>query len=585
MRLWSQMKFLQRLLIVLIVFLIVPVLVVSAGLFSSAFPLAQREMRDMLVKTVDQLHENINYRVTGYQNMIMQMAVDPRIAAALTHPYTDLQEEVLALQQINGTISRVRSYFPIKTIQFYKTNASLHADGGSIIDLERAEAYPWVQAMDDAIQPFYWYFSLQSQQPTFHISKRLIDYSINESYGILDYEITTQALFDQLGNPIDLDNSWIVLADEQGRALIDYSDLRTGDSIRSLGYLDETFSSGSGYYDAMIDGQKHLVVYQTTTLGWKVISIVSQEVLWQQLQSVRYAAIAASGLFVLLTLVVLFSFGKRITNRINRLVRSMRKVREGAFGLTVKVNGKDELGDVEDAFNEMSLRLEASMSEIAAARIAAEAEKLRLLQAQINPHFLYNTLALVKSLAMDVKAPEISEVVDALARFFRLALNQGQDVLTLRQELEHVRAYLYIHELRYPGWVACLWEIDEQALDCSMVKLTMQPLIENCLQHAFVHQGGRGTLRIRAVAEEGGLVLSIADDGIGMTEERARELMHASTAPVSGQGGFGIANVHERLQRHYGHELHFKIASQLEVGTTIMIRIPQHDDASKEAKP
>ena len=224
------------------------------------------------------------------------------------------------------------------------------------------------------------------------------------------------------------------------------------------------------------------------------MTIVSQEELWQQLQLVKNAAIAVSILFVVLTVSVLPSFGLRTTKRLNFLVRSMRRVRGGDMGLTVKVHSKDELADLEEEFNAMSIRLEQSLQEMSEARSRAETEKLNLLQAQINPHFLYNTLALVKSMAMDVGSSEISGTVDALAKFFRLALNRGVDILSFKEELEHVKAYLDIHESRYPGRLTVAFDVEEGTLSCEIVKITLQPIVENALLHAFVHTGGRGHL-------------------------------------------------------------------------------------------
>ncbi|GBG09801.1 two-component sensor histidine kinase [Paenibacillus agaridevorans] len=570
---WSQIRLLQKLIIVLIVFLIVPVLVVGISLFSITLPLAQRETRDMLGKVVDQLHENVQYRVTGYQNMLMQMAVDPRLSASLTQTYSELQDEVLALQQINASISRVRSYFPIKTIRFYKSNPTLREDGGAVFDMERAERLPWTAAMSESRQPFYWYFDADNPQPAFHIGKWLVDYMSNDDYGIIDYEVTTQALFENLANPLEFEDSWIVIADQNGKALIDYRGLKIGDSIADLTYLNDSYSSKSGSYTERIDGKNHLIVYQTTSLGWKIITIVSQEALWERLQLVRQAAIAASILFVVLTLVVLISFGKRITNRLNVLIRSMRKVREGTLGLTVRINGKDELGDVEETFNQMSRQLETSMLENAAARSAAETEKLRLLQAQINPHFLYNTLALVKSMAMDVGSAEISGTVDALAKFFRLALNQGRDVLLLREELEHIQAYLDIHEWRYPGKVTVRYVIDEATLLCEIVKITLQPIVENALMHAFTHRGGRGAITISAKLAERFLFIRIEDDGKGMNEAQLQDLMNPPMQESG--GGFGLYNVRERLTRFYGAGFEMTVASVPEQGTVVSLRIPQ----------
>ncbi|QHT62995.1 HAMP domain-containing protein [Paenibacillus lycopersici] len=573
---WHRVRLLQKLILIVIVFLILPVLIVGYYLFSTSLPLAQKESREMLEKVAYQLNENIEYRIIGYQNILMQMSLDPGITTALTQHYQSLQEEVTALQQINAAVNRIRSYFPMKKIQFYKTNASLHEDGGVVLNMEQADSQPWHAAMGGSNKQFYWYFERKGDdaQPSLHLSKWLVDYLTNEKFGIVHVEITNRALFDQLSNPLEFKKGWIVVADAQGRVLTNVMDKQASDNIKALPYLQPVYASDQGWYSTTIDGKQSMVVYETNRLGWKIVTVVSQEELWQKLQLVKNAAVAVSVLFVVLTIAVLASYGLRIKHRLNSLVRSMRRVRDGDIGLTVKVYGKDELADVEGEFNTMSLRLKQSLGDIAEARSAAETEKLKLLQAQINPHFLYNTLALVKSMAMDVGSAEISRTVDALAKFFRLALNRGGDILPFREELEHVRAYLNIHESRFPGRLAVEIDVDEEALSCEIIKITLQPIIENALLHAFVHTGGRGRLRIRGCLQDGMLCITIADNGSGMTPEQAKDLLENANGAKE-RAGFGIYNVNERLKRHYRHSYSLTIESKPGAGTTIRLLIPQ----------
>ncbi|REE68730.1 two-component system sensor histidine kinase YesM [Paenibacillus taihuensis] len=386
--------------------------------------------------------------------------------------------------------------------------------------------------------------------------------------------MTNRALFDQLSNPLEFKKGWIVIADAQGRVLTNVTDSVKVDNIKALPYLQDVYAAGQGWYSTKINGKQSMVVYQTNRLGWKIITVVSQQELWQKLQLIKNGAIAVSVLFVVLTIAVLSSFGLRIKNRLNSLVRSMRRVRDGDLGLTVKVYDKDEVADLEEEFNTMSLRLKQSLGEIAEARSAAETEKLKLLQAQINPHFLYNTLALVKSMAIDVGSAEIGRTIDALAKFFRLALNRGGDILPFREELEHVRAYLDIHESRFPGRLTTIFEIEEETLSCEIIKITLQPIIENALLHAFIRTGGRGTLHIRARLQDDMLCITITDNGSGMIPEQVKDLLEKAEG-AKHRMGFGIYNVNERLQRQYRNAYRMTIQSKPDEGTSIGLFIPQ----------
>jgi sensor histidine kinase YesM len=573
---WNRVRLLQKLILIVILFLIFPVLIIGYYLFSTSLPLAQKESREMLEKVAYQLNENIEYRIIGYQNTLMQLSLDSGITTTLTQHYQSLQDEVMGLQQINSAVSRIRSYFPMKTIQFYKTNASLHEDGGTVLNMERAEKEDWYSAMNDGNRQFYWYFEWKDDhsEPSLHLSKWLVDYLTNEKFGIIHVEVTNRALFDQITNPLALKKGGFVVLDDQGRILADSMNRQDDGDISQLPYLQKVYEANHGWYSAKIGGLQSLVVYDTNRLGWKVVTIVSQEELWNKLQLVRKAALMVSALFVVLTVSVLTGFGLRTTKRLNSLIRSMRRVRSGDMGLTLKVHGNDELADLEEEFNNMSIRLEQSLRDISEARSRAETEKLNLLQAQINPHFLYNTLALVKSMAMDVGSAEIGNTVDALARFFRLALNRGVEMLPFREELEHVKAYLEIHESRYPGRLTAVFDVEEDTLACEMVKITLQPIVENALLHAFVHTGGRGRLTLTARLREETLCVTIADNGSGMTQEQLRHLLE-NASDAKNREGFGIYNVNERLKRHYGPSCQLLIRSVPGEGTQVQLFIPQ----------
>jgi two-component system sensor histidine kinase YesM len=575
-RYWHRVRLLHKLILIVIFFLVLPVLIFGYYLFSTSLPLAQKESREMLEKVAYQLNENIEYRIVGYQNILMQMSLDPGITTTLTQQYQSLQEEVTGLQQINSAISRIRSYFPMKKIHFYKNNSSLHEDGGAILNLEKAVLQNWYPAMEGKDQQFYWHIERKEDdaESSLHLSKWLVDYLTNEKFGIIHIEVTNRALFEQLSNPLEFKKGWIAVADERGRVLTNFIDKQAGNNIKDLPYLNKVYETNQGWYPTKINGKQSMVVYETNRLGWKIITIVSQEELWKKLQLVKNAALAVSILFVVLTFSVLTSFGLRITNRLNSLIRSMKRVRDGDMGLTVKVYGKDELADVEEEFNNMSIRLGRLLREISEARSSAETEKLKLLQAQINPHFLYNTLALVKSMAMDVGSTEISGTVDALAKFFRLALNRGIDILPLREELEHVRAYLDIHESRFPGRLTTLFDVEEASLSCEIIKITLQPIVENALLHAFVHTGGRGYLRVHVRLHNDMLCITIADNGCGMTSQELQELLENANG-AKDRVGFGIYNVNERLKRHYGESYSLTIQSAPGEGTSIQLLIPQ----------
>ncbi len=572
---WRNIKLLQKLIISCLAFLVIPVLTVGIILFSIVIPLAQNEGRDSLVGMVNQLNENIQFRITGYQNILAQFAFDPTLSVALTQRYEKMPDAVASLQNINSIVQRINTYFPMRRICIYQDNSTLPEDLGSIYKLERAYKKPWYEAMTGSPeQNFYWYLDLSTPgDPLLDVSVWLKEYTEYENYGIIVFEIPCRVVFDQLQNPLQEKEGWIMLLDENRRILTNCQEGKTGDILDNKPYLDAVYRNDNGWIFTKINGRQSLMVYKTNNLGWKIVSVISQEVLWQKIQLIKNVAIYVSILFVVLSLSVLISFGLKVTERLKLLIKSMQEVCKGNFGMQVRMHGNDELAAVETEFNKMSKQLDMILKELSDARAWAEQEKLRLLQAQINPHFLYNTLALVKYMAMDIGAADISNTIDAISRFFRLALNRGSDVLTIREELDHVKAYLEIHELRYPNRVSAAYRIDNHILDCEIIKMTLQPLVENILLHAFVKTSGYGSIILEATQADKSICLRVMDNGCGMTGEAIGELLDGSYQDKKRQG-FGIRNVHERLKRYYGDNYGLKIKSTVGSGTVMEIELP-----------
>lgn len=572
---WNGIRMLQKFIIVCITFLIIPILTVSTVLFSITLPLAQNEGRDSLVSMVNQLNENIQYRISGYQNILAQLAFDSRLSSELTQEYENLPDAVFSLQDINSLVKRVNTYFPMRRICIYQNNSTLPEDLGSVFKFERAYKEPWYKSMENSPKKnFYWYFDVSTPgDPLIYVSTWLTDYMENKNYGIIKLEVPCRIVFEQLSNPLQDKQGWIMLLDQNRRVLSDSRNLGIGSIAEENTYLDTVYKNENGWIFTKINGMQNLVVYQTNNLGWKLVSVVSQEMLWQKIKLLKNVAICISALCIVLTLLVFIGFGSSLTIRLKGLLKSMQEVRKGNFGKQVCVRSDDELAAVENEFNMMSSKLDTMLKDLADARSWAEQEELRLLQAQINPHFLYNTLALVKYMAMDIGAEDICSVIDAVSRFFRLALNRGSDILTIGDELEHVRAYLQIQQLRYPGRVSVKYEIDNNILDCKVIKMTLQPIVENALTHAFVKTSGYGCITIEAAQMDEDIVLKVIDDGCGMAPNLIDELLNKPYRSEE-QRGFGLRNVHERLKMYYGGGYGLEITSTINSGTSVAVRIP-----------
>ena len=243
----------------------------------------------------------------------------------------------------------------------------------------------------------------------------------------------------------------------------------------------------------------------------------------------------------------------------------------------------DEITELGMSFNIMIGRIRELLDAKIKEQENLKKAELRALQAQINPHFLYNTLDTIMWMAEAKRTEEVIEIVRALSSFFRIALSKGKDWISLRQEIEHVRSYLTIQKIRYRDILDYKIEVDENILDCIILKLTLQPLVENALYHGIKNKRNGGTITLRARRlDENLALLEVQDDGVGFTSYKLghiqAELDDDSGEITLKESGFGLENVHKRIKLYYGKQYGVSIASQYQEGTTVTLTIPLRDN-------
>jgi len=239
----------------------------------------------------------------------------------------------------------------------------------------------------------------------------------------------------------------------------------------------------------------------------------------------------------------------------------------------------DEITELGMNFNIMIGRIRQLLDAKVKEQETLKKAELKALQAQINPHFLYNTLDTIVWMAQASKIDQVIDIVQALSNFFRIALSKGQDWITINQEIEHVHCYLTIQKLRYHDILDYQIEVDEDILSGTILKLTLQPLVENALYHGIKNKRSRGTITVRARREGTDQVkLEIIDNGVGFTPYRLSRIQ-ASLADEAGEiissdDGFGLENVHKRIQLYYGKQYGLTVQSKYKEGTRVTVTIP-----------
>lgn len=317
------------------------------------------------------------------------------------------------------------------------------------------------------------------------------------------------------------------------------------------------------------DDIQYYIYYQT-----KAMEVVTGN-LKQQMQSF----IIVCGLLVLFLVVLTIIATWRITTGILRPVKVLydatRQVSEGDLSARADVCSKDEIEILANGFNDMAANMQTLIGQIKEDEQKMRRLDLRLLQEQINPHFLYNTLDTIVWLIEDEKADEAVNMVVSLSSFFRLVLSKGKEIITLREEEQHISSYLKIQERRYRDILEYDIQIDDALYDYQILKLSLQPLVENALYHGIKYKRSRGCIHISCEKTGEVLHLAVSDNGIGMDEKDLEQLRREIERPCSEtEKGFGLANVNERIRMYFGSGYGMKIESEKGKGTIVELTIP-----------
>ena len=261
------------------------------------------------------------------------------------------------------------------------------------------------------------------------------------------------------------------------------------------------------------------------------------------------------------------------------LAQAAGRISKGDLDARADVDSRDEIAVLADRFNDMAGNIQTLVVKVREDEQKMRKADLRLLQEQINPHFLYNTLDNIVWLIEGNEPDEAVEMVVTLSEFFRLVLSKGKEFITIRQEEQHISSYLQIQGKRYHDILDYHIYIDPGIYEYQIPKLTLQPLVENALYHGIKYKRSRGMIEITGTQEGENLYLTVADDGVGMNEEELKKLEKEISRPCKEtESGFGLANVNERIRMYFGAEFGMKIWSEKGSGTRITIEIPAITD-------
>lgn len=398
----------------------------------------------------------------------------------------------------------------------------------------------------------------------------------SELLGVIRLDIPIEAVNDILINAVPIRNSLTYIQNSSG----DYvaSSNTTLQEEYKISMNEVVSSSQKGPHFVKLANSSHQVYLQSRMLpgtDWYMVTAIPlKEIASESRAMLKHSLILLIAIAVIAFMLAIL-ISNYMTSRLTQIMRKMRNVQEGNVVALSLPPSRDEFGELIENYNYMVGRIGLLMEDQFRSGQIAKSAELKALQAQINPHFLYNTLDMLKWLARKGMTDEIGQVVTSLSNFYKLSLSKGNTVISIRDELLQVSSYMQIQSTRYANKILLDIQVHEEIMDYGILKITLQPIVENAIIHGILcTEEETGTIRIRGGLDKGDIVITVIDDGEGMSPDIVSKLLTDDLNHQTRGSGYGLRNINERIHLFYGSDYGLAFDSNPGLGTSVVIRIP-----------
>ena len=342
--------------------------------------------------------------------------------------------------------------------------------------------------------------------------------------------------------------------------------------------IKASFMSSNNFIERnILDTKVYAGFYSISNTDWFMVTVLPSPPLIHESNRLMIQIALIYAVFLVLALIFANILAHSITGRLSSVIRQMQTVRHGPPTPMDSPSAHDEIGDLIDTYNYMTRKMDELMKTQAKAAEDLRIAEFNSLQAQINPHFLYNTMDMINWMALQGQTDEISHAVQSLSRFYKLTLSRKKGISTIARELEHVTIYVQLQNMRYHDSIELITDIPDELSEYQIPKLTLQPVVENSILHGILEKESKsGTIVITGWMENEDVVLLVSDDGVGIPPEILSTILSGNGNSQSGGTNIAVYNTHRRLQILYGNDYGLTYSSKPGEGTEVEIRFPAH---------
>jgi two-component system sensor histidine kinase YesM len=506
-------------------------------------------------------------------------------------PANSEEEEVLAVNMI-GLLDQIKPQIDALRVRIYPLNPLQYPKYMSTIgESSLLGEEDWFVKSGESVVPT-WHLSMPKQgrygRPLLSYIKRFTGLNDRIPRGMIVTDLSEDHLKRFFSPSERMTGQKFLILDKDGSVLFDsFENQWTGNPIPSEKFLQLTGIASEGTETLTLDGEKNLITYvKMDSEPWMIVSLTPLHTLTRPISEMNRLLIIFLVVYLLCSIGVVIYITYNFTQPVVKLVRLMRKLEAGDFEYKVPLSARqDEIGWLYRGFGSMIRKIEILIEEASRSERNKKELEFQVLSHQINPHFLYNTLESIRWKAENHGRSDIGEMVSALGNLLRLSLNQGKDITTLAREIEQVKAYVQIEQARMGKPLRVLYFFDEETLALPFMRLLLQPLLENAIQHSIRDNFEKGKVILSGRIDGSDIVIEIADNGRGIPPEVLTQLDKDMENRTGGRRrGVGLRNVNERLKLYFGNSYKIQIETGAEIGTKVTIRHPIMSDVNEEGE-
>lgn len=533
------------------------------GLMSSLSKANQQV--DAIVEDIMRLHGSIIY---GFDNVfsLLQNDFSPPTYDWFQE-YKHTQELLkLMLTNLNRTISGSG---------IYKINGESCFTGCTMVQNSpfNSDWFPIVEKAEghDVLLTNPYPFSPISYQVPYHISIARTVFDQGECIALLVTDINNSVLIDAFSSNI-WDNGFVIILDDKGQTILDNTPSKYLDTKN---FIKTALKNNR---DSLGDINDFLIVTNKSPITqWTAIAAVPKSYIYPQINEIRYQLVSVLSISLVIIAIISIFISRNITSGLNILNRNIKHVSDGDLTGIIKLNSLDEVGNLNKVFIEMVEQIQHLMHDIEKRERHKRNMEIKVLRAQINPHFIYNTLNTIGYLAVMQNAGNIKVLTTSLIELLHGSIGLDDTLITLEDEIKYVKSYINIQQYRYASNITVEYQINQDLCHYKISRMILQPLVENSIIHGLndIHKDGHIRIKATTVNEGSDLMLSVTDNGIGMTQQEIDNILIVDKNVSHKRfSGIGIKNVDERIKLQFGEKYGLRIYSQPNFFTTVEIHLP-----------